>query len=60
MKIYFENKLSANLPMMKANHNFPEEVQGERIFQPLSEIVAAEREAEMKTQDYIPFGITFG
>lgn len=53
-----EVSVTEMLPLMKANHNFPEDVQGERIFQPVSEIVAAEREAEMKTQDYIPFGIT--
>lgn len=49
---------SEMFPLMKANHNFPEDVQGVRIFQPLSEIVAANREAEMQTMDYIPFAIT--
>lgn len=53
-----EVSVTEMLPLMKANHNFPENVQGERIFHPLSEIVAAEREAEMQTQDYIPFAIT--
>ncbi len=46
------------LPLMKANEEFRKEDSGYRIFYPISEIVFAEREAEMSTTDYISFNIT--
>ena len=46
------------LPLMKANDEFREADRGDRIFYPISEIVFAEREAEMSTADYISFNIT--
>lgn len=46
------------LPLMKANEEFREEDRGYRIFNPISEIVFAEREAEMSTTDYTSFNIT--
>lgn len=45
-------------PLMKANKEFPENVRGERIFCPISEIVFIEYEAEMSHTDYTSFNIT--
>lgn len=45
-------------PLMKANHNFPENVQGERLFRPIEDNIAARKLDEFRDHDDIPFGIT--
>lgn len=44
--------------LMKATHNFPESVQGQRVFIPLSELAASSHFEELRNNPYTPYSIT--
>ncbi len=45
-------------PLMKATHNFPENVPGQRVFIPLSEFAASSHFEEIRNNPYTPYSIT--
>lgn len=53
-----EISVSEIFPLMKANHNFPEDVQGERLFKAVPDHIAVQKLEEMKSADDTAFGIT--
>lgn len=44
--------------LMRASHNFPENVQGQRVFIPLSEFAASSHFEEIRNNPYTPYSIT--
>ncbi len=53
-----EVSVSEVFPLMKANHNFPENVPGEKLFRPIDDNIAAQKLDEINIYDDIPFAIT--
>lgn len=53
-----EVSVSEIFPLMKANHNFPKNVQGERLFKAVPDHTAAQKIDEMKSSDDTAFSVT--
>ena len=64
IKALSENNLSGNIsisemiPLLKANCNFPADVQGKQLLRPIAEDTMARLEAEMSGYDFTPYSIT--
>lgn len=53
-----EVSVSEIFPLMKANHNFPENVHGEPLFRAVPDHTAVQKIDEMKSSDDTAFSIT--
>lgn len=53
-----EVSVSEIFPLMKANHNFPENVHGERLFKAVPDHIAVQKIDEMKSSDNTAFCLT--
>lgn len=53
-----EVSVSEIFPLMKANHNFPENVHGERLFKAVPDHIAVQKIDEMKSSDDTAFCVT--